>query len=223
MVPSEFKERIKPLMNKYLDKIYDTISAFASAIESLNDLRTGEARAKLTESMDHEKEADTIRRQLVALLERSHVDPDLKEDFFHLIKRLDFIADWIKEAARELTVIPYLEIPAPIREQLEKLLNKVVIMTDKVCKAVRALLNNEYEKASKITDEIETIEEEADEINVQIRGMLIDYADQIKPCSLAILIQEFNTDLEQAADACEDAGDYVKALIVSYSKRTQTL
>ncbi|WFO76387.1 DUF47 family protein [Desulfurococcaceae archaeon MEX13E-LK6-19] len=212
--------KIKPLLFSYLEKIQDTVSSFEDAVSMLNGMRTGEARVKLADSMRSEKDADKIRRKIIDHLEKEQVEPEFKEDFFHLIKRVDLIADWVKEAARELTIMPYLEIPAPIREKLEELISKVEELSKRVVKAITMFIEGKYNEARKLIDEIEVLEEEADEINVTIRGMLLDYADQIKPYSLAILIQEFNTDLEEAADACEDAGDYIRALIVQYSTKS---
>lgn len=215
----DFIRKIKPLLFSYLKKIQDTASSFEDAVSLLNEMRTGEARVKLADAMKYEKDADKIRREIIDYMEKEHVEPEFKEDFFHLIKRVDLIADWIKEAARELTVMPYLEIPAPIREKLEELMDKVEELVKKVVKAITSFVEGKYSEAWRLIDEIEALEEEADEINVSIRGMLLEYSNQIKPYPLAILIQEFNTELEEAADACEDAGDYIRALIVQYSSK----
>lgn len=211
--------KVKPLLFSYLEKIQDAVSSFEDAVSLLNEMRTGEARVKLADTMKCEKDADKIRRKIIDYMEKEHVEPEFKEDFFHLIKRVDLIADWIKEAARELTVMPYLEIPAPIREKLEELMDKVEELAKKVVKAITFFIEEKYSEAWRLIDEIEALEEEADEINVSIRGMLLEYSNQIKPCPLAILIHEFNTELEEAADACEDAGDYIRALIVQYSSK----
>lgn len=215
---NRFLEELHGLMDKYLDKICGTVEAFSDAISFLNDMRSGEARRALADSMRSEKEADELRRKIVDFLEESSIDPDLKEDYFHLIKRVDLIADWVKEAARSVSIIPYLEVPAGLREGYERLLDLVEEMTRKTCKAIRLLLESKYDEASRLVDEIERLEEEADQVNVSNREKLLEYSEQIKPYALAILLHEFNTALEEAADACEDAGDYIRALIVVYKK-----
>jgi len=218
-LPQKFYKEFKKLMEKYLDKIDDSVESFKNAIVYFNSMRTGEARKELAKSMNAEKEADELRRKMIYLLEEADISPELKEDFFHLIKRIEVVADYVKEAASSLTIIPYLEVPIELREGYEKMINKVYKASKKVCEAVRVLLDKRYEVASKLADEIERLEEEADLINVDNRGQLLDLSDQIKPYTLAILLHEFNNDLEEAADACEDAGDYIRALIVEYKKR----
>jgi predicted phosphate transport protein (TIGR00153 family) len=212
-------EEIIELLNEYIDKLEDLTNTFLDAIKLLNELRMGEARRKLTDAMNIESEADNIRRKIIEILEKTRIDPGFKEDFFHLIKRLDSIADWIKEAARELIIIPYLEIPQDIREGLEKLIDKVVDLSEKVGDAIRATVNGNYEEAIKLISEIEALEEEADQVNLENRGKLLKYADQFKPYTLAILVHDLNQDLEEAADSCENAGDYLRALIISWRKR----
>ncbi len=218
---NQFLEKLYGLMDDYLDKICRTVTLFSDAISYLNEMRSGEARKALADSMRSEKEADELRRKIVDLLEESDIDPDVKEDYFHLIKRIDLIADWIKEAARSVSIIPYLEVPAGLREGYEKLLDLVEEMTKKTCKAVRLLLEKKYDEARGLVEEIEKLEEEADQVNVDNREKLLEYSDQLKPYALAILLHEFNTALEEAADACEDTGDYIRALIVVYRKTNQ--
>ncbi len=218
-MPQKFYSEFKKLMEKYLDKINDSVEYFKTAIEYFNSMRTGEARSMLAKSMNAEKEADDIRRKLTYILEEAEISPEVKEDYFHLIKRIEAIADNVKEAASSLTIIPYLEVPAELREGYEKMISKVYEASKKVCDAVRRLMEKDYEGASRLADDVERLEEEADLINVDNRGKLLDYSDKIKPYTLAILLHEFNNDLEEAADACEDAGDYIRALIVEYKKR----
>ncbi len=219
MIRDILPEPIIELFEEYVSKIIDTVNSFHRGIELLNDMRIGEAREKLAETMKTESEADKIRKKILLLLEESRLDPSFKEDFFHLIKRIDRIADWVKEAARDLTIIPYLETPADIRDGIHLLIEKVVSMTRLLGVAVEKILDEEYKDAKEILKKIETIEEEADEIDVSNRGKLLKYSDNIKPITLAILLHDLNSDLEDAADACEEAADYLRALIVTWTNK----
>ena len=219
LIQSDFMKDFKKVMYKYIEKIDDVVEHFKTAIGYFNEMRVGEARRELASSMDAEKEADELRRKMVYLLETSEINPELKEDLFHLIKRIEVIADFVKDAASTLTIIPYLEVPVELREGYEKMINKVYEATKKVCKAVEALLEGEYTTASRLADEVEALEEEADMIDVDNRGKLLDYGEKLKPYTLAILLHDLILDLEEAANACEDAADYIRALIVVYSEK----
>ena len=221
-----FKEvlpvKIIELLGEYVDLVVDIADTFHDSLKLLNEIRTGEARKKLADTMKIESKADSIRRQIIDILEETRIDPGFKEDFFHLVKKIDSVADWIKEAARELLIIPYLETPQPIREGINNLAGKVVEAARATGEAIKRAMDGELRIAEELIAKVERLEEEADKANVENRGKLLDYADQIKPFTLAILLHDLNQDLEEAADACEDAVDYLRALIVSWSKREQT-
>ncbi len=204
------------LFSEYIDRIVKTSKTFSDGVKLLNEFRVGEARDKLAEASRLEAEADEIRKKLIALLEASRIDPGFKEDFFHMIKRMDDIADWFKEAARDLLIIPYLETPQPIREGLEKMIKLTVKASEVIAEAVKHALQGDYEGAEKLIKEVEVLEEEVDQINMENRGKLLELSDQIKPYTLAILLHDFNQDLEEAADACEYAGDYLRALLIAW-------
>ena len=48
--------------------------------------------------------------------------------------------------------------------------------------------------------------------------MLVRLHDQIKPCTLALLIHDLNRDLEEAADACRNAVDYLRAIVIGWGR-----
>ncbi len=219
LIQIEVMKDFNKLMYKYIGEIDDVVEHFKTAIKYFNDLRVGEARRELAESMDAEKRADDLRREMVYFLEREEIDPEIKEDLFHLIKRIEVIADHVKDAASTFSIIPYLEIPADLRDGLERMASKVYKATKRVCEAVKALLNGDYDYARETTDEIEALEEAADMIDVDNRSKLLEYGDKLKPLTLAILLHDLNLDLEEAANACEDAADYIRALIVVYKRK----
>ncbi len=219
MIREILPEQIIDLLEDYTEHIRDIINKFRTAIKLMNEMRTGEARAKFAETLEVQKEADEIRKKIIALLEEMRLDPGFKQDLFHLVKRLDRITDWIKEAARELTIIPYLEVPEDIRTGIEKLIDQIVEATKDVADAVEKTIEGKYSEARKIIEKIEEIEERADEIDVENRGKLLMLHEQFKPYTLAILVHDLNHDLEEAADACREAGDYLRALIVGWARK----
>lgn len=211
-------EQIIELLHDYLDKIEETASSFKDAIKFLNEFRTGEARRALTTSMKKEEEADKIKQKIFDFLESARIDPGMKEDLFYMVKRIDDIADWFKEAARDLVIVPYLDAPQELREGLERLVRIAVKATQNTCKAVKLSLDGEIEKAREIIEEIDILEEEADNVNLENRRMLLEYSEEIKPFTLAILLHDYNRDLEEAVDACQNAGDFLRALMLAWKK-----
>jgi len=214
MLPQEVIE----LLGEYTNSLQSIISEFRKAMRLLNDIRIGEARASFAKVVEIDKKAVKARDQIVALLEQVRLDPSLKEDLFHLVKALDRITDWVKEASRELTIIPYLEVPEAIRRGLERMIDVIVEAVENVVKAVEAAISGDYKTVTELAAKVEQLEEKADEIDVENRGMLVKLHDQIKPCTLALLIHDLNRDLEEAADACRNAVDYLRAIVIGWGR-----
>lgn len=212
-------EELLNLFEEYADYLDSIIEKFSRGMRLLNEIRTGEARAVFAEVIRLQSEADIVRKQIVSILEELRVDAAFKEDIFHLVKRMERVMDWIKEASRELTIIPYLEVPNDIRSGIEELIDKIVKATKRVAMAIESTIDGKYDEVKALIEEIEKLEEEADSIDLSNRSKLVKYHDQIKPCTLAILIHDLNRDLEEAADSCRDVADYLRALIVGWLSR----
>lgn len=209
-------EDFKNLFNKYLEFVIDCISEFRDSINDFERMALSDARRRLSKSMEKEKAADEYRRRIMSLLEASEIPPTYKEDISHLVKRLELIADGVKEAASTLTIIPYLEIPSSLRRNYVRMIDKVHEAAKRASEAAKALLNLDYDKAFKLSDDVEKLEEDADIITVETKTMLVDLSDKVKPVGLLIVLFDLLNYLESAANACEDAADVIRALIVEY-------
>ncbi|MGC9121976.1 MAG: DUF47 domain-containing protein, partial [Thermogladius sp.] len=198
IMPEEALESLR----EYLKNLIKSIDLFRKSLKLLNEVRVGEARSLLAEVVKARSEANKSRLRLIEVIENSRLEPSVKEDVLHFIKRLDAISDNVKEAARELTIMPYLEVPSPIRDGLNRLADMVLQAASHLVEATERLIAGEHKRALELVNKVQEIEEEADRVDVDNRGKLIVYADVIKPSTLAILIHDFNRDLENAVDAC---------------------
>jgi predicted phosphate transport protein (TIGR00153 family) len=211
-MPEEALESLR----EYLKNLIKSVDLFRKSLKLLNEVRVGEARSLLAEVVKARSEANKSRLRLIEVIENSRLEPSVKEDILHFIKRLDAISDNVKEAARELTIMPYLEVPSPIRDGLNRLADLVLQAASHVAEATERLIAGEHKRALELVNKVLEIEEEADKVDVDNRGKLIVYADVIKPSTLAILIHDFNRDLENAVDACAEAADYLHILITTW-------
>ncbi|WP_434731327.1 DUF47 family protein [Thermogladius sp. KZ2Tp1] len=212
IMPEEALESLR----EYLKNLIKSIDLFRKSLKLLNEVRVGEARSLLAEVVKTRSEANKSRLRLIEVIENSRLEPSVKEDILHFIKRLDAISDNVKEAARELTIMPYLEVPSPIRDGLNRLADMVLQAASHVAEATERLITGEHKRALELVNKVLEIEEEADRVDVDNRGKLIVYADVIKPSTLAILIHDFNRDLENAVDSCAEAADYLHILITTW-------
>jgi len=206
-------------MMEYIETIEDMVHRFSDAMKLLNNFRISEARSKFKETADIQDRVEAIKKNLLNRIEEMRLEATFKEDIFHLIKRLDAVSDWVKEASRELTIIPYLDVPQDVRRGIDRLINIVVNAVKSTVTAIKHVLNNEIDKARELIDLVNELEEKADMIDVENRGLLLKLHDQFKPLTLAILIHDLNRDLEEAVDACRDVADYLRLIISRWIKR----
>jgi uncharacterized protein Yka (UPF0111/DUF47 family) len=188
------------LFRSYADVIKSASSEFAKAITLLNDMRVGEARAllsKVIKLLDKSGEYKTVIEEGVA---KTSIDPGLKEEILTLISMYDEIGDAIKEASRELTILPFLELPDRVRRGLVELARVASRSVSLLSESLVCFVVGEYEKVEESFKEVLELEERADEIETENRGLVLEFGDSIRPYTLQLLVYSLNNALELVTD-----------------------
>jgi uncharacterized protein Yka (UPF0111/DUF47 family) len=188
------------LFRSYADVIKSASSEFAKAITLLNDMRVGEARAllsKVIKLLDKSGEYKTAIEEGVA---KTSIDPGLKEEILTLISMYDEIGDAIKEASRELTILPFLELPDRVRRGLVELARVASRSVSLLSESLVCFVVGEYERVEESFKEVLELEERADEIETENRGLVLEFGDSIRPYTLQLLVYSLNNALELVTD-----------------------
>ncbi|MCC6025166.1 MAG: DUF47 family protein [Desulfurococcaceae archaeon] len=188
------------LFRSYADVIKSASSEFAKAITLLNDMRVGEARAllsKVVKLLDKSGEYKTVIEEGVA---KTSIDPGLKEEILTLVNMYDEIGDAIKEASRELTILPFLELPDRVRRGLVELARVASRSVSLLSESLVSFVVGEYEKVEESFKEVLELEERADEIEAENRGLVLEFGDSIRPYTLQLLVYSLNNALELVTD-----------------------
>ena len=117
-----------------------------------------------------------------------------------------------KEASRYLSIIPYLEIHDDIKSRIELLSKLGLEACDILVSAVAAILEGEAKKAIDFSLKVEEVEENADNITLEARKVLVDVGEKISNPALVLMISNFIESLESVTDYAEDAADYIRAI-----------
>ena len=158
-----------------------------------------------------EKEADTLRRSFMDELSRGELPPADREDLMHLMKLVDQVADWSREATRLLNVITMKEVPESIRSACMKMVDGDIECAVALGKSIEKMKDDPQE-ALKAADIVEREEEKVDEIHENARRLLA--TEKSLSAGIAVLIGQLFEALETVADSCEDACDQVRVIIV---------
>jgi predicted phosphate transport protein (TIGR00153 family) len=160
-----------------------------------------------------EMEADELRRQMVDALTKSEMFPEERDDLMELVRAVDWIADWSKEAGRILNVI---QLDKASEEMKQAALNMVKADADCVVVLTECLKNmsKNPKEALNLANKVELLEEDTDELYSQARKILADFDFKGWTMGSVILLNEFLDALETIADWCENTADIVRAISV---------
>jgi predicted phosphate transport protein (TIGR00153 family) len=199
------------LAQNQIIKALDTITSLHKAMKYLSEAKKKEAMQCIEAVFKEEEEVDSLRREIFKELSKgAALLAEYREDLLHLVKRLDTLADYVKDAARCVRMLADSKIP-------EELLKNMVQMSFSLVECATALRGS-IEKISAnptgaIEDakKVEQIEHEIDQNYLKTKPLFIKYAEQMN-CGSMIIFDDLVEFVEQAADMCADTADYIVIL-----------
>ena len=204
-------EKLATFILDYAEAVLGMVEELKIGIQLLNSMNVGAAMNELANAIRSDTKADDMRRRL--LLELTTVKGGyIRERIARLLRRLDLVAEQTKEAARDLTLIPYFEIPASLKENIEKLTDDVHESVKTLMKSLEALMSNDIDTAIKCSRKVEDLEEDADRMFLNGKKLLIKHGEKIRNPAVVLMLFNFLQSLENVTDYSEDAGDYIRTL-----------
>jgi predicted phosphate transport protein (TIGR00153 family) len=207
------KSRVLELADKQMTRAIETVNDLQKTIQAalMGD------RKSAKESIEHlsisEHEVDELRRTIFEELTRGSMAPKDREDIMHLVKRLDEMADHVKDGARNAQLLLDSTIPKVFWEKLFSISNHLVNGATTLRKAIEAL-GTDPALAIKLAMQIDSIEGKVDEEYLETKGMFIAHVREIDAASF-LFLRDMIEELEHVADSCDDTADYVRILAVA--------
>ena len=158
-----------------------------------------------------EREADKLRRKVMDEISKGELPPDDRVDLMDLVKRVDMVADWSRESTRVLGAIPMAYVPNSIKNEFIEMVKGAKECTVSLQKCVNKMMTKPQE-ALQAADDVEREEEKVDDIHEKARALL--GKEEIPRAGIAVLISQLFEAIEMIADACEDACDQVRIIMV---------
>jgi hypothetical protein len=199
------------LAQEQIVKALDTVTLLNQAVQSLTQRKKEEASKYIQYLFKTEEEVDRLRKEVFKELSKgAALFADYREDILHLVKRLDTLADHVKDAARCMEMLKD-------DEQPQELTQNVVHMTSALVECASALrasiekISNAPEEAIAGSNKVEEIEHKIDEEYLNTKKLFIKYGGKMNAGTIVIFddLIEF---IEQAADMCADTADYIVVL-----------
>jgi uncharacterized protein Yka (UPF0111/DUF47 family) len=131
----------------------------------------------------------------------------------HLVKRLDTMADHVKDSGRSLKLLLDAQMPKDVWGELVDITKDLVEESATLRKSIEKLGVDAVEVRA-LAEKVDDIETRVDERYLRLKEMLLKYGREMDAGTLLIL-RDLLQSLEEVADSCDDTADYVRILTVT--------
>jgi len=207
------KSKVLEMADRQMTLAIDTVLELEKAINAALNGNKLEAIASFNKLSTAEHEIDELRRIVMEELTRGNLQSKDREDIMHLVKRLDQMADHVKDASRAVILLLEAEVPKAMWEQFAETAKDLVVCAKTLLKAIENL-GTDPANAMELAKQIDKIESQVDEKYLKSKAMLLQISNETTAATL-LLLKDLIEEMEHVADACDDTADYVRILTVS--------
>ncbi len=194
-----------------ISKALDTVTLLNQAMRSMSEGKKKEALQQIENLFKVEEDVDKLRMEVFKELSKgAALFADYREDLLHLVKRLDTLADHVKDAARCLEMLQDVQLP---KELCDNTVHMTSILVD-CAKALRGSIEKlsvNSAEALAFARKIDETEHEIDAVYLKTKSAFVKYGDQMNS-GVTVIFDDLIEFIEQAADMCADTGDYIEIL-----------
>jgi len=200
------------LAQKQIEIAIRTVTELKEAIVAASEGKRVDFKDRLKTLFSHETEIDDLRRVVFEELTKEPIPPKYREDLLHIVKRLDVMADQVKDSARNVKLILGAQIPPEIwsaNTRIAETLVKEATLLGSTIETLSIAPPQAKELARKV-DEQENI---VDDEYLKTKALLAKYTKQLDFATILVL-KDLLECMEQIADICADTADYIRVLAV---------
>ena len=163
-----------------------------------------------------EDEADKLRREILKDVSRGELNPSVRQNLSHLIKRLDDVANCSTGVARRITTIPIKFWKQSSEETLELVLRIIETTVEAVFNLDKLVsdLVGERKSVKEYARKINQYEHEVDLLNIRLRKSLQKTEYDVNFFTIFTVGNIFDI-LEAISDSIEGVADYIIVLLTS--------
>jgi len=198
------------LAQKQIEKALDTVEMLEKAVRSILEGKKKQVIVIVEQLFKEEEKVDSLRRSVFAEMTNVAMSAELREDLMHLVKRLDVMADHVKDAARCVIILVERDVPMEIWKMYSGVAEALVCSARMLRDSIECL-GTDADKVKEIVMKIDEVEHQIDIEYLNIRKSFIKYVKDVDSSTLLVL-NDLATFIEHASDVCADTADYVAML-----------
>jgi predicted phosphate transport protein (TIGR00153 family) len=206
-------QKVLEMVEDHLELTQKAVNSLYAMVEAAAECDHDKCKIYYMSVSEMEMRADELRRRMVEELTEGEMFPEERDDLMELVRAVDWIADWSKEAGRILNSIPYEKAPDDIKVATMNMVRADVDCVKVLTQCIRAL-PKDSKKALALANEVEMLEENIDDLYEEARKLLATLEFPGFTIGALILLNEFLDSIETVADWCENTADIVRAIAV---------
>ncbi len=204
-------ETIIEMTHRHLEVTTEAVKQLHEMVRKASDDK--EKKAFYETISQHEMKADQIRREMVTELSKRELYPSERDDMMELVRSVDWIADWAREAARILVIIPFYKLTPEFKGTIEDMCRENYSTVRVLAKCIHALSTN-TKKAMEYADQVELLEADLDDLYGTARNHFVELGDIGMTRGALILVNELLQAIETVSDWCENTADIARAIAI---------
>ena len=204
-------ETVIEMTHRHLEMTTEAVKQLHEMVRTASDDQ--EKKAFYEAISQHEMNADQIRREMVTELSIRELYPAERDDLMELVRSVDWVADWAREAARILVIIPFYKLTPEFKDTIEDMCRENYSIVRVLAKCIHALSTNP-KKAMEYADQVELLEADLDDLFGSARNYFVELGDIDMTRGALILVNELMQAIETVSDWCENTADIARAIAI---------
>jgi predicted phosphate transport protein (TIGR00153 family) len=205
--------KVLEMVEDHLELTQKAVNSLYEMVEAAAECDPDKCKRSYMSVSDMEMQADELRRRMVEELTEGEMFPEERDDLMEMVRAVDWIADWSKEAGRILNSIPFEKAPDEIKVATMNMVRANVDCVKVLTQCIQAL-PKDSKKALTLANEVEMLEENIDDLYEEARRHFATLEFPEFTTGALILLNEFLDAIETVADWCENTADIVRAIAV---------
>ena len=205
---------------KHAQIVQETVKKLDAGLQILLKEKDVEKSHKLFHKVDVlERDADNLRRKIQRDISRGELNPSVRQNLSHLIKRMDDVANCSTGVARRINTIPLKFWEESSKETIDLILEMMKTTVDCVQFLDKIVLDllEERKNIMKFSTQINQLEHTVDLLNIKLRKNLQETEYTVNFFTIFTAGNVFDI-LEAISDSIEGVADYILVLLTSAEK-----
>ena len=183
----------------------------------LNEKNTEKSHDLFHKVDNLERDADNLRREIQKDISSGELNPSVRQNLSHLIKRMDDVANCCTGVARRINTIPIKFWEESSKETIEIILEmmKTTVECGQFLDKLVLDLLEERENITEYSQKVNQFEHTVDLLNIKLRKGLQETEYTVNYFTIFTAGNVFDI-LEAISDAIEAVADYILVLLTNY-------